>query len=138
MNQQTLTVVSNRPLTASVFEMKLRGDTSAFTRPGQFLNLRLDGLYLRRPFSICDTVGDLITVIYKVVGRGTETMTALPVGAELDALCGLGNGFDPDPEADLVPAGGRRQADDLLLRLRRKAAGTEVLQPPARCLSQMR
>ena len=94
MNQQNLTVLSNVPLTDTVFEMKLRGDMSVFTAPGQFVNLRLDGVYLRRPISVCDIEGDVLTLVYKVVGHGTEAMSALPAGSVLDTLCGLGNGYD--------------------------------------------
>ena len=94
MNQQMLTVLSNRALTASVHEMKLSGDMSAFTAPGQFVNIRLDGFYLRRPISVCDIEGNVLTIVYKVVGHGTEAMSRLPEGTKLDVLCGLGNGYD--------------------------------------------
>ena len=102
MNQQILTVTSNLPLTASVYEMKLAGDMSVFTRPGQFVNIRLDGFYLRRPISVCNIEGNELTILYKVVGHGTEAMSRLTEGARLDVLCGLGNGYDlsksgPDP-----------------------------------------
>ena len=94
MKQGIYTVTSNRPLTADVWEMKLSGDTSAITAPGQFVNIKLEGMFLRRPISICDWDEQGLTVIYKVVGKGTEFMSKLPVGKELDILCGLGNGFD--------------------------------------------
>ena len=94
MNQQNLTVLSNVPLTASVYEMKLRGDMAVFTAPGQFVNIRLDGFYLRRPISVCDIEGDVLTILYKVVGHGTEAMSRLGEGTSLDVLCGLGNGYD--------------------------------------------
>ncbi|MBR4206906.1 MAG: dihydroorotate dehydrogenase electron transfer subunit [Clostridia bacterium] len=94
MKQEKLTVLSNRPLTKGVYEMKLAGDTSAFSRPGQFLNIALEGFYLRRPISVCDLDGDTITILYKVVGHGTEAMSAYGPGKELDILCGLGNGYD--------------------------------------------
>ena len=87
-------IISNKPLTKDVFEMILSGDTSAITAPGQFINIKLDGFYLRRPISICDYDSNTITIIYKVVGGGTEAMSRLESGAELDILCGLGNGFD--------------------------------------------
>ena len=87
-------IISNKPLTKDVFEMILSGDTSAITAPGQFINIKLDGFYLRRPISICDYDSNTITIIYKVVGGGTEAMSRLESGAELDVLCGLGNGFD--------------------------------------------
>lgn len=87
-------IISNKPLTKDVFEMILSGDTSAITAPGQFINIKLDGFYLRRPISICDYDNTTITILYKVVGSGTEAMSRLESGAELDILCGLGNGFD--------------------------------------------
>ena len=73
--------------------MTLRGDTSAITAPGQFVNIQLDGLYLRRPISVCDVAGDQLTIIYKVVGKGTAQMAAMQTGT-LDVLTGLGNGYD--------------------------------------------
>ncbi len=76
-----------------VFEAVLRGDTSAVTAPGQFVNLKLDGLFLRRPISVCDVCGDALTLIYKVVGKGTEQLTRM-TGQTLDVLTGLGNGYD--------------------------------------------
>ena len=87
-------IVSNKPLTKDVFEMILSGDTSAITAPGQFINIKLDGFYLRRPISICDYDNNTVIILYKVVGGGTEAMSRLESGAELDILCGLGNGFD--------------------------------------------
>ena len=74
--------------------MRLGGDCSAITRPGQFVNIALDGLYLRRPISVCDCRGDELTIIYKVVGRGTAQMSRMQCGGQLDILSGLGNGYD--------------------------------------------
>lgn len=88
------TLCSNEPLTSSVWRMRLEGDTQWITAPGQFVNIELEGLYLRRPISVCDWDGRTVTLIYKVVGEGTQRMTALPAGARLDLLTGLGNGFD--------------------------------------------
>lgn len=93
MKQGLFTIVENKPLTDSVYRMVLRGDTSAITAPGQFVNIQLDGLYLRRPISVCDVQGDLLTIIYKVVGKGTRQMSAMETGT-LDLLTGLGNGYD--------------------------------------------
>ncbi|MBQ9048354.1 MAG: dihydroorotate dehydrogenase electron transfer subunit [Solobacterium sp.] len=73
--------------------MKLQGDVSAVTAPGQFINIRLDGLYLRRPISVCDVQDDVLTIIYKAVGKGTEQMRHMQEGC-LDVLIGLGNGYD--------------------------------------------
>lgn len=96
MKQGIFTVLDNRPLTAGVFEMKLAGDASAVTKPGQFVNIRLNGLYLRRPISVCDREGDTLKLIYKAVGTGTDQMARMRPGEELDCLTGLGNGYDPD------------------------------------------
>lgn len=90
MKQQTLTVRVNTPLTPQVWRMVLEGDTSDITAPGQFLNLQLDGFYLRRPISIHDWDDTSLTIIYKTVGEGTLHMTKLAPGARLDALTGLG------------------------------------------------
>ena len=94
MNRAYYDILYNKPLTKDIYEMKLEGDTSHITAPGQFINIQLDGFYLRRPISICDYDDETITIIYKVVGQGTENMTMLDAGDYLDILCGLGNGFD--------------------------------------------
>lgn len=93
MKQSKFTVIENRSLTETVMKMRLCGDTSALTAPGQFVNIKLDGLFLRRPISVCDYTADELTLLYKVVGAGTEQMARLPVGSVLDILSGLGNGF---------------------------------------------
>ena len=77
MKQSVFEIVSNKPLTDSVFQMVLQGDTTAITAPGQFVNLQLDGLYLRRPISVCDLDGDKLTIVYKAVGKGTEQMSRM-------------------------------------------------------------
>ncbi len=94
MNQAIFVIKENKPLVPGIYRMRLTGDTTAFTAPGQFLNIRLDGMYLRRPISLCDLEGDTMTIIYKVVGHGTETMAEMQPGRELDILTGLGNGYD--------------------------------------------
>ena len=108
MKQGMYTIKSNRPLTADVFEMRLAGDTSAITAPGQFVNIKLEGLFLRRPISVCDWDESGLTIIYKVVGKGTEQMSKMHEGEELDVLTGLGNGFDVEKcgEKTLVIGGG--------------------------------
>ena len=93
MKQGKFRIIENIPLTDSVYQMTLQGDTAAITAPGQFVNIQLDGLYLRRPISVCDVDGDKLTIIYKVVGKGTEKMAHMTTG-ELDVLTGLGNGYD--------------------------------------------
>ena len=93
MKQGLFEIVSNTALTDSVYKMVLQGDTSVITASGQFVNLKLDGLYLRRPISVCDLEGDKLTIVYKVVGKGTAQMAAMQEG-KLDILTGLGNGYD--------------------------------------------
>lgn len=93
MKQSIFKIKDNIRLTDSVMKMTLIGDTSAIERPGQFVNIKLDGLFLRRPISVCDVNGDELTIIYKVVGKGTEQMQKMTDG-ELDILSGLGNGYD--------------------------------------------
>ena len=94
MKQSIFTIVSNVALTDNVYKMVLQGDTSAITAPGQFVNLKLDGLYLRRPISVCDLEGDKLTIVYKAVGKGTEQMSRMAAGEKVDILTGLGNGYD--------------------------------------------
>ncbi|MBQ8204332.1 MAG: dihydroorotate dehydrogenase electron transfer subunit [Alistipes sp.] len=89
-------IASNEPLTPAVYRMVLEGDTQYITRSGQFINIELEGKFLRRPISVADYDARSITIIYKVVGSGTEQMKGLKVGEELDILTGLGNGFDTD------------------------------------------
>ena len=87
-------VVSNEALTPLIYRMVLEGDTSALTATGQFVNLKIDGLYLRRPISVCDWDETTITLIYKVVGKGTEIMAQAKPGQTFDVLTGLGNGYN--------------------------------------------
>lgn len=94
MKQSIFEIIENSPLTENVYRLRVKGDTSEVTSPGQFVNIKLSGLFLRRPISVCDWNGDTITLIYKVVGSGTEKMSALQAGEKLDILTGLGNGFD--------------------------------------------
>ena len=89
-----LTIQSNEALTDSVYKMVLTGDTKAICVPGQFVNLKLDGFYLRRPISVCDYDENSLTIIYKVVGEGTEKMSTMKAGEVIDTLTGLGNGYD--------------------------------------------
>ncbi|MBQ8869428.1 MAG: dihydroorotate dehydrogenase electron transfer subunit [Oscillospiraceae bacterium] len=99
MKQGFFEIIENVPLTSNVYRMKLRGDTSDITAPGQFINIKLDGMYLRRPISVCDCDSEVVTIIYKVVGKGTEAMSKLKSG-KLDVLTGLGNGYDTSLSGD--------------------------------------
>lgn len=94
MKQGIYDILLNEPLTNDVYKMILKGDTKSITAPGQFINIQLDGKYLRRPISVCDYDDETVTIIYKVVGEGTEQMKNLSVGESLDVLTGLGNGYD--------------------------------------------
>lgn len=94
MKQGIYCIRENTPLTKQVYRMVLEGDTSACTKPGQFVDLRLDGFYLRRPISVCNWDDKSITLLYKTVGHGTEAMAQYQPGKELDVLTGLGNGYD--------------------------------------------
>ena len=101
MKQGIFTVTENSPLTARVSRLILQGDVSAIRRPGQFVQLKLEELYLRRPFSVCDRDSDSFTVLFETVGKGTEQLRNIKTDTELDVLTGLGNGFDPDAGGDI-------------------------------------
>lgn len=94
MKQSIFKILTNEALTSSVYLMTLEGDTSAITAPGQFVNIRLAGKFLRRPISVCDWEDGKLTLVYKVVGHGTAQMAAMTPGESLDILTGLGNGYD--------------------------------------------
>lgn len=94
MKQGIFKITSNEKIARDIFKMTLAGDTSAITAPGQFVNIKLDGFFLRRPISVCDCVGENLTLIYKTVGHGTEQMSRIAAGDELDLLTGLGNGYN--------------------------------------------
>ena len=100
MYQGIYEIKSNTQLTDSIYEMVIIGDTSSVTAPGQFINIKIDGFYLRRPISICDYNENTITIIYKVVGEGTAVMSKMKAGDTLDILCGLGNGFDTSKSSE--------------------------------------
>ena len=108
MQTAILTVTENLPLTASVMQMRLTGDLSGVKRPGQFVNIKIDGLYLRRPISVCDMQNGVLTLVYKIVGKGTEKLRRMQVGERLDVLTDLGNGYDLSlaGDAPLLVGGG--------------------------------
>ena len=121
-------IIENEPLTAAVRRMRLAGDTQYITAAGQFVNVAVEGCYLRRPISVCDVDGECITLIYKVVGRGTEVMSRMRAGESLDLLTGLGNGFSTDNGAQrpLLAGGGVGVPPLYNLAKRLKAQGREV------------
>jgi len=94
------TIVSNEPITPLVYRMVLAGDTSDLLVPGRFVNIELDGFFLRRPISVCNVEGNELTIVYKTVGEGTKAMSKYPAGKQLDLLTGLGNGFDVEKSGD--------------------------------------
>ncbi len=108
MKQSIFTILSNAALTDCVYKMTLSGDTSAITAPGQFVNVRLAGRFLRRPISVCDYDETTLTIVYKVVGHGTRDMSRMVSGQQLDILTGLGNGYDltVSGEAPVLLGGG--------------------------------
>ena len=128
MKQGFFEIKSNIALTATVYKMVLVGDTSDVTAPGQFVNILLDGLFLRRPISVNDCVGDELTLIYKVVGKGTEQMAKMTAGQTLDVLTGLGNGYDLSKAGDrpLLIGGGVGVPPLYMLARQLREAGKEV------------
>lgn len=101
MKEAVFCVESNVMIAKDVYRMELLGDTSSIKAPGQFVNIKLDTMYLRRPISVCDVSDGHLTLIYKVVGKGTRLMSGFNAGKELDLLCGLGNGYDITKSKDL-------------------------------------
>lgn len=100
MKKGLFTVIKNFSIAASVWHMTLEGDTSHITAPGQFVNIELEGFYLRRPLSVCDWEEGQLTVIYKTVGSGTTALSRMKAGDTLDILTGLGNGYDLSKSGD--------------------------------------
>ncbi len=94
MKDSVFEIYENFSLTDDVFQMKLMGDVAEITAPGQFINIKIESLYLRRPISVCDKDEDSVTIIYKVVGKGTEILSKMQRGEKLSILTGLGNGYD--------------------------------------------
>ncbi len=107
MRKGTYSILENRPVARDVYQMRLSGDTAALTAPGQFVNIELDGFYLRRPISVCDWDGSGMTLLYKVLGEGTKALSGYAPGKALDLLVGLGNGFDAsEGDRPLLVGGG--------------------------------
>ena len=128
MQDSIFTIIENKKIAKDVYKMLLRGDTSAIINAGEFVNIQLDGFYLRRPISVCDVEGDVLTLIYKIVGKGTQAMSEMPEGTELRLLTGLGNGYDLTPAGDdpLLVGGGVGVPPMYLLAKRLLAQGKKV------------
>ena len=125
MNTAIFEIITNKKIAKNTYEMVLSGDTSHITAAGQFVNIKLDGFFLRRPISVCNLEGDRLTLIYKVVGEGTEAMAKMGTGVRLDILCGLGNGYDLSlsGETPLLIGGGAGVPPMFLLARRLVAEG---------------
>ncbi len=128
MKETVLEITENTPLTKDVYRMRLAGDVSAVAAPGQFVNIRLEGLFLRRPISAYDRDGDSVTIIYKVVGKGTEQLCRMSAGETLNVLTGLGNGYDTSLSGDrpLLLGGGVGVPPLYLLAKKLRLEGKEV------------
>ena len=128
MKQSIFKILTNEALTSSVCRMTLEGDISAITAPGQFVNIRLAGKFLRRPISVCDWEENKLTLVYKVVGHGTAQMKAMAPGETLDILTGLGNGYDLSlvGDAPLLVGGGVGVPPMYGLAKKLRAMGKEV------------
>ncbi len=100
MKQSIFEIISNKCIADNTYEMVLGGDCSHIAKPGQFVNIKLDGFFLRRPISVCDRMENELVIIYKVVGHGTEVMAQMKDGEKLDILTGLGNGYDLSQSGD--------------------------------------
>ena len=128
MKQEILTIMENVPVTGSVYRMRLEGAELEAQKPGGFVNIRLDGLFLRRPISVFDSAPGSLTILYKVVGKGTEQMNGMKAGETLDVLTGLGNGYDLAKAGDhpLLLGGGVGVPPLYLLAKQLIAAGKKV------------
>ena len=100
MKQSVFEIKTNEKIADGIYKMILSGETDSITAPGQFINIKLDSFFLRRPISVCDYDENTVTIIYKTVGAGTEKMSTLKSGEKLDVLIGLGNGFDTQKSGD--------------------------------------
>ena len=128
MKQGIFTITENTALTRDMYKVVLAGDTSAVTAPGQFVNIRLDGFYLRRPISVCDSEPGKLTLLYKVIGHGTAAMAKMQAGETMDILTGLGNGYDITKSGDhpLLIGGGAGVPPMYWLERQLIAAGKSV------------
>ena len=128
VKESVFKIKENRRIAPLTFLMVLEGDCSGMDRPGQFVNIRIDGLFLRRPISVCDVRDDELTLIYKTVGKGTRAMSEMGSGEELSLLTGLGNGYDltKSGDAPLLLGGGVGVPPLYLLARKLSQEGKEV------------
>ena len=127
MKQLTFEIKTNEQIAKNVYRMQLCGDTTGIL-PGQFVNIRVEGQFLRRPISVCNIADGILTIIYKVVGVGTEAMSHLPIGTQLDVLTVLGNGYDLSKagNAPLLVGGGVGVPPMYMLARQLREAGKKV------------
>ena len=127
MKQRLFEIKSNERIAKNVYRMLLAGDIAGIL-PGQFVNIRVEGQFLRRPISVCNITDGVLTIIYKVVGVGTEAMSQLPVGTQLDVLTILGNGYDLTKAGDqpLLVGGGVGVPPMYMLARQLREMGKEV------------
>ena len=127
MKQRLFEIKSNEQIAKNVYRMQLGGDTTGI-QPGQFVNIRVQGQFLRRPISVCNITDGILTIIYKVVGVGTEAMSHLPIGTQLDVLTVLGNGYDLSKAGDkpLLVGGGVGVPPMYMLARQLREMGKEV------------
>ena len=127
MKQRLFEIKSNEQIAKNVYRMQLGGDTTGI-QPGQFVNIRVAGQFLRRPISVCNIADGILTIIYKVVGVGTEAMSHLPVGTQLDVLTVLGNGYNLSKAGDepLLVGGGVGVPPMYMLARQLREAGKKV------------
>ena len=127
MKQVIFNIQSNEQIAKNVYRMLLAGDTTGIL-PGQFVNIRVAGQFLRRPISVCNITEGVLTIIYKVVGIGTEAMSQLPIGTQLDILTILGNGYDLTKAGDqpLLVGGGVGVPPMYMLARQLREIGKEV------------
>ena len=128
MKDSVFKVISNKKIAKNTYECVMEGDISHITAPGQFVNIKLEGFYLRRPISVCDAENGRLTIIYKAVGKGTEKMAESPAGTEWLTLTGLGNGYDLSLSGDrpLLIGGGAGVPPMYMLAKRLTEAGKQV------------
>ena len=127
MKQRLFEIQSNEQIVKNVYRMQLAGDTAGIL-PGQFVNIRVQGQFLRRPISVCNITDGILSIIYKVVGVGTEAMSHLPIGTQLDVLTVLGNGYDLSKAGDapLLVGGGVGVPPMYMLARQLREAGKAV------------
>ena len=128
MKQQILKITENIRVAENVYKMVLEDPELEEMKPGQFVNIRLDGLYLRRPISVCESEAGSLTIIYKVVGKGTEQMSRMKEREKLDVLTGLGNGYDLSKAGDrpLLLGGGVGVPPLVMLARKLREQGKDV------------